>query len=248
MSKYTTEVRYICENACGYTESQGYSKVEQILTQSAPKVFDFDFPIFDETYRLPLERKILRHFYTREIGEETVGLWKLRLSSRLNEIMPYYNQLYLSELYEFNPLYDADYYKTGNSSGNRNEAENISAESNSSTASAPKGNTWNLYSDTPQGGVLGIENAEDPSLATNAYLTNATHVISDGSGSTSETSNTGNSERGATIGTTEEYLQHVYGKFPGRSYSALIKEYRELFLNIDAQIIKELEDLFMGLW
>ena len=98
MSKYTTEVRYICENYANQTESKGYNSVQNILDNSWDKVFDFDFPIFDENYREPLCKKILKHFYTREIGEETVGLWKLRLDDRMNEIMPYYNQLYESEL------------------------------------------------------------------------------------------------------------------------------------------------------
>lgn len=108
MSKYTSEVRFICEHYAGLSESAGGNTVEQIITTALPKVFDFDFPIFDESYRSVLETKILRHFYTREICEETVGLWKLRLNTRLNDIMPYYNQRYASELITFNPLFDTD--------------------------------------------------------------------------------------------------------------------------------------------
>lgn len=111
MSKYTTEVRYICEQAAGLEESKGFDSVENILTIAAPKIFNFNFPIFDENYRIVLEKKILKHYYTREIGAETVGLWKLWLDSRMNEIMPYYNQLYESELIDFNPLYNTDYTK-----------------------------------------------------------------------------------------------------------------------------------------
>lgn len=107
MSKYTTEVRYICESLYD-GESHGFSDVEQIIKQTAPLVFDFAFPIFDEGYRLALECKILRHYYTREISEETVGLWKLRLADKLNLIMPYYNKLYNSELLNFNPFIDVD--------------------------------------------------------------------------------------------------------------------------------------------
>lgn len=109
MSKYTTEVRFICENAAGYTESQGYDKVEQIIAQSRSKIFDFDYPIFDSDYKSVIETKILKHYYTREIGLETVGLWKHFLNMRMNEIMPYYNKLYTSELLEFNPLYNVKY-------------------------------------------------------------------------------------------------------------------------------------------
>ena len=108
MSKYTTQVRFICETAAGLSESEGQTTVKQIIAAAIPSVFDFDFPIFDESYRTVLETKILKHFYTREIGLETVGLWKLKLDTKLNEIMPFYNQLYKSELIEFNPMYDVD--------------------------------------------------------------------------------------------------------------------------------------------
>ena len=107
MSNYTTEVRYICEVNAGKTNSVGYSNIDDVLEESWNKIFDFNFPIFDENYRKPLCIKILKHYYTREIGEETVGLWKLRLNSRMNEIMPYYNKLYEAWAKEFNPLFDS---------------------------------------------------------------------------------------------------------------------------------------------
>lgn len=114
MSKYTTEVRYICETNAGLKESKGYNSIAEIIANSRTKIFDFDYPIYDESYRSVLETKILKHYYTREIGLETVGLWKLKLDTKMNEIMPYYNQLYRSALIEFNPMYTTDLYTTGN--------------------------------------------------------------------------------------------------------------------------------------
>ena len=113
MSKYTTEVRYICENYAHKSESEGYNSVQSILDNSWDKVFDFDFPIFDDTYKPVLCKKILKHYYTREICEETVGLWKLRLDSRMNEIMPYFNKLYDSELISIAPLVNNRYTVNG---------------------------------------------------------------------------------------------------------------------------------------
>ena len=117
MSHWTTEVRFICENAAGLIESVGFTNINSVLDKSWNKVFDFDFPLFDDNYRKALCIKILRHFYTREICEETVGLWKLRLNDKLNMIMPYYNQLYESELIKINPLYTVNYTKNHNDSG-----------------------------------------------------------------------------------------------------------------------------------
>lgn len=131
MSKYTTEIRFICEEASGLIASQGYNSLDNILNQAIPKIFDFSYPIFDESYRKILEKKILKHFYTREICEETVGLWKLRLDSKLNEIMPYYNKLYNSELIEFNPLYNVSLNRVHNSDILNNKVENEAINENS---------------------------------------------------------------------------------------------------------------------
>lgn len=289
MAKYTTEVRSICENYAGLTESVGYDQIDDVIRNSRTKIFDFSYPIFDEAYRPVLETKILLHNYTREICEETVGLWKLRLKAKMNEIMPFYNKLYESELLKFNPLYDTDYYKDGKRTGkedsttvnanNRNSKYSGTDTTNSNTVRGgadsvqtnerDKYSEWNLYSDTPQGGIEGIIGAEDePSLEDNGYLTNARHILHDGDGTTSSgtttyggTSNTvdqtnyGKQNVTTDNGTTdfngnslEDYAEHVYGKMPGKSNSKLLMEFRETFLNIDMDIINDLRNLFFNLW
>lgn len=138
MSKYTTQVRFICETAAGLSESEGQASVNKIIAAAIPSVFDFNFPIFDEAYRNVLESKILKHYYTREIGLESVGLWKLKMDTKLNEIMPYYNQLYKSELLDFNPFYDVDL--TRDHTLNRSEQ---SEQTGNETADATKNGTIN---------------------------------------------------------------------------------------------------------
>ena len=72
MSKYTTELRYILEDLAGLKDSVGYNSVATVINEARPKLFDFDYPIFDENYRPVLETKICKHFYTREIGAESL--------------------------------------------------------------------------------------------------------------------------------------------------------------------------------
>lgn len=223
MSKYTTEVRFICEQYAGLNDSVGFGGIGAVIESARSKIFDFKYPIFDEAYRGVLETKILKHYYMREIGLETVGLWKHYLDMKMNEIMPYYNQLYKSELLEFNPLYDIDITTehTGTKDGT---ATSIGDTSNNSK-------TNSYYSDTPQGGVDGIESL--------SYLTTASINTSNG-----ETKN----ENSTTIKDTESYLEHVQGKNGGTSYAKMLEEYRSTFLNIDVKVINELKDLFMNLW
>lgn len=109
MSKYTTEVRYICEEYAGLDESVGYDDIDKVVDLAVPKVFDVDnIPVYVEEHKPLLFKKILLHYYQREIGFETVGLWKYYLNTKLKEIMPYYNKLYESELLEYNPLQNVD--------------------------------------------------------------------------------------------------------------------------------------------
>ena len=363
MSKYTTEVRFICEKAAGYDESVGYDKIEEILEKSWKDVFSFAFPIFDENYRSVLCKKILKHYYTREIGFETVGLWKLKLDMAMNEIMPYYNKLYETELIKFNPIYDADYTKThegedagegaetgkhtgtiadegshtgtvtdegshtgtvsdehehGGSVGDSGTHTGTIADagthggtitdegSKDSTDNRVRNeqlseSTWDVYSDTPQGALTNVDQ--------NTYLTNArkishdseldvtdddiyretngnertfnetngnTRTFNEGQGNLrtynetndntrtydedqentrtfdEEQDNTKTFNEGTqtdrTYSNTNQYVEHVVGKFPGKSYASLIKEFRDNLLNIDVDIIGELSDLFIKLW
>lgn len=117
MSKYTTELRYICESLVGKLESEGYNSIEEIIDEAHDKIFSFDYPIFDPEYKAGLEKKIIKRYYTREICAETYGRWKLFLESRMLEIMPYYNQLYNSELIKYNIFEDVNYERTGNRTG-----------------------------------------------------------------------------------------------------------------------------------
>ena len=190
MSKYTTEVRFICESYAGLSESVGLSKTTEIIEKARSLIFDFDYPIFDDEYKKILETKILKHYYTQEIGFEVVGLWKLYLDEKLNLIMPYYNQLYQSALLKIEPLINIKNETTHNETANENNSQQNTANdsttenetnnqtvtdtktSNSSESGTNTGSTnsendnWTLSSDTPQGGLEGIKSME--------YLTNAT--------------------------------------------------------------------------
>lgn len=253
MSKYTTEVRFICENSAGLSESEGANNVDSILDKCWNKVFNFDFPIFDENYRQVLCRKILKHYYTREIAHETVGRWKLALNAKLNEIMPYYNQLYKSELLEFNPFYDVDLTRSREGSGTSNKTSN-NTETNSGTSknvSSESGtsntDTLNRFSDTPQNSM------DTQGIANSVPLTTVTKVNEDNTTTNESTdtltrndTKTGNGTE--NINNTDKYIETVKGKQGTENYSSLLKKFRETFLNIDMMIIEDCSDCFFTLW
>lgn len=239
MSKYTTEVRFICEQKSGLRESVGASDIDNVLKTSWDKIFTSKAKFFDEAYRSVLCQKILKHYYFREICCETVGLWVTWCNTRLEEIMPYYNQLYESARLKFEPLQDVNVTRVHNRKGVEVREQNSNTDITSNTKSDSSNKRMDLYSDTPQGSLTGVENEE--------YLTNARKVTDTNTTNNTGTTNTDESVNG-TNNTTEDYLETVSGKQGAQSFSKLLSEYRSTLLNIDMQVIEEFSDLFMNLW
>lgn len=196
MSKYTTELRYLVESN-----------------------FDLglkDYPIFDEAYRETLNQKIIRHYYFREIGMETAELFKMYLNMTMNEIMPYYNQLYKSELIKFNPLYNVDKFETADTdfNGSQDFTGNVKANGKTETtgtgtsttttdttgtsdgnnsgenSSTTTTNTKTVDSDTPQG-LLSIGNIEGEVYASKAQFAHGTTTTSGNSSGTDHNETSG---------------------------------------------------------
>ena len=202
MSKYTVTIKSLMDNN-----------------------FDFgltSYPIYNETHREDLNKKILNHYYENEIGFETANLFKFYLNNKLNEIMPYYNDLYRKqEIILMNALDNVNLYEE--STRLNNNAVNTSSNSTS--------NTKNLYQDTPQG-KINLSDIEDEMWATN--FTNNLNNADDTSTST------GNSD--------ENFTRHIHGN-NGKKYNIeVFKDIKDNILNIDLMIINELEDLFMGIY
>lgn len=279
MSKYTTQVRFICESKSGLEVSGGSGDVDNIIAGSWNKIFTSKAPFFDEAYRSVLCSKILKHYYMREICCETVGIWTLWMNTRLEEIMPYYNQLYESAKIEFDPMHDVELTRkherniigTNEENGTRTETSggNRTLEGNRDTDTTGNGtkNTTSgsdetkrdLYSDTPQGAITGLENEN--------YLTNARKITDNVNGTADEETNTteksgtnytetentnsnvnGETKNTGSSNTVEDYLESVIGKQGTESFSSLLNKFRETFLNIDMMVINEFSDLFFGLW
>ena len=259
MSKYTTEVRFICESKSGLEVSGGSDDVDNIIAGSWNKIFTSKAPFFDEAYRSVLCQKILKHYYLREICCETVGIWTLWMNTRLEEIMPYYNQLYESAKIEFNPMHDVDLSRTHKITGNEiatgkrdatgNNDTNITTNETANNTTDRTDDRKDLYSETPQGALTGVENE--------TYLTNARKIndiineTSDGNANRTENNSSDYSnkeETSSNIDTTEDYIENVTGKQGTESFSSLLNKFRETFLNIDMMVIEEFSDLFFGLW
>lgn len=263
MSKYTTELRFICESLAGEKQSVDGSKVAQIVSTARPLIFDFDYPIYSQDYKQVLETKIIMHFYTREIGLETYGLWKLKLNTKLNEIMPFYNRMYQALESEFNLLADVDYLDSfdGNKNGTEDSTntrieeggytKNLTRNGSDTVHAEGENQNINKYSATPQGSLQNVLSDE--------YLTDANVTNTSGENTETTTHNAIDNEsldrdgKDTTSGNVtrnekQNDMRHVVGIHGGKSYADMFANYQQKMVNVDMAIINELEELFMQVW
>lgn len=271
MADYTTLLRSICESLAGLTDTVGNDDINSVIETARPLIFSFTYPVIpDVTPKEELERKILRHYFFREIGFETYGQWKFFLENRMREIMPYYNQLYQSALLmeDIDPFNDVDYKRTTTHTGTDTEGgttrtagntQNVGKDSTERTYNdlqvdvTPTSGTKRKYSDTPQGSISNLEN--------DTYLTNAEITVGYGKDTTTTSGGyTDDLTRGTssiddhtvTHGKTMTFgntlIETLEGKTGSAQYAEMLEKLRNTFLNIDLMVIDDLKDLFMNIY
>lgn len=181
-----------------------------------------EYPIFDEEYRPTLNRKITRHFYNQEIGMETISMFQLAMSRLMDEIMPYYNELYKFDLLQADPLSTVD-IKTFTTNKDKTTATGESTADSSSDAKSRA-----VSSDFPQQALQ----------ANSDYATSAQDNISNSSGNSTNSESRNNVTDGTVDSSTKGYNGHA---------PQLIQAARAALINVDLMIIGEIDraGLFM---
>lgn len=237
MSTYTIELKDVIEIIYGtnfdrYDWAQEYHEVRfnGVKYGKLPIVPDWSlmglgtYPIFDENYRDVINGKIVDEYFNREIGTETIDNWLLMIRKKMDQIMPYYNKLYLSEQIEFDPISTIDITTKANSSGKETGINEVTATTSSDTQSGSR----TVSQELPQTLLSG--NGD--------YATAASDANSDSKISSS------NSQNGQTDSTNENESNSTTSGYQGVA-AELLMRYRNTIINIDTMVISSLEDCFM---
>lgn len=194
------------------------------------EMFGLDaYPIHDPLHRAVLNQKIIDHFWNRESAFETLSQFRSKLRTFMNIQMPYFNQLYKSELLSIDPLVSQRIETL-----RENEAT-IGTKSNENTTgdTSTQGRSAATAMDMPQSELSEYGD----------YASGANHTIQDskvnqtGEGSSNSDTETESKSKDISTGYTQ-------------SQAELLMLYRTSFLNIDADIVAliESENLFMKIW
>lgn len=216
MSKYTVELRKIIANT-SREEVESWFKdydLEDYLTDEEITVIT-DRGTWSKD---KLARKIVDHYFMKEIGLETVGLFKHQAKVAMQEIMEEKLPLIYSASIEYDPMVNVDFTETYSSTGA------------SQSTSQNSGSGITINSDTPQNRVSKA-NILAGEYASSTSGTETDNTITDGSNSSQNYTRTQRGNSG-TLTTAQK----------------LVEQYRKNIIMIDRDIIKELNSLFMGIY
>lgn len=215
--------------------------------------------------RSELNQKILNHYKYREIGFETVGRFLDELEIAMNEIMPYYNQLFFTLDQDYNILFNADYTRdieitkagedqSDTTSTISNKTENT-AHDESSVDSSNQDLSKHIQSQTPQSELdITAENIDSVSYADqvdwNKSNAQGTSSTSGESSSSTDHEGTGNVQANTTREENEHSLETVRGNYGMVSSQQLVAQFRKLIRNVERDIIMDdrIQELFMMIY
>ena len=248
MSKYTTMLRFPVEQRL---RDLGLTPDEE----NWPKIYRYvglgDYPIYDESHRQVLNDKIIRRYWMREIGFETMGLFRWNMRTMMHEIMPYYNELYKTVGLIDDPLSTRDMsyeeqWARGESektSSERTSTSSVDGQTSSQSHSATDGRT--VFQDTPMNG-LDTGAIESMDYASEVTFDDTT-VDANSSGTSSsdtQSSENGSGTRDGDFEGSKAHREHGYD----RPQAETLLTYRKTIINIDLEIVDRLNVLFFGLW
>ena len=232
MAKYTIELRKLCEIYSRETveswfksyEISDYLRPTEIQSIEKAGLWNKD----------KLARKIVDHYFMREIGFETPALFIHYVKTTMQEIMEEKLPLIYSSSIDYDPLINVDFTE----SFKRNQQGKLENEGNSNSSSHSNSSSLNIDNTTPQTRI------------SKQNLENGIYASSVGQGeNNSQINDNTKTNNKNTSSSNEEYTKTVRGN-SGVTASAqkMIEQYRDNIIAIDRGIIKELNSLFMGLY
>lgn len=220
-------------------------ELRNIAETPGMKVFDFDYHFYEPQFQCDFEEKFIDHYYFDEIGFETVGRFKQRLKSKLNMKMPYYEQLYKTELkaQDIDFLLNKDLRETfirtlDKEDSVKGQDDTSSSSTNSSSNSAT--------SDIKESNVAdGVASAK----LSDGYLTSVSNNSLKGTSSTTGKESIGKTSSQDSTGKETEKTEFISkGNIGVTSSAELLEKWRSVLINIDEMIIDDCRDLFMGIY
>ena len=228
MASYTIELRKVCEYY-GREEVESWFKSYKLEDALTPEQIEV-ITKFGVWSKEKLASMIVDHYFMREIGFETPALFKHYAKLTMNEIMPRYLLKIYTQFLEYDPLSSVDYIEeyTREIEGEATGKSNSNSKNNASGL--------NINNNTPQTRI----NKQDINTGVYASSVNQSDTESNIEDETKTNSNS------KTIEKYTHTMKGDNGVIVTNQY--LVREFRELAVSFNEEIINELNKLFIGLY
>lgn len=219
--------------------------------------FNYNFYCDDLEVKKKFEEKFINHYWLHEIGCETPARWNQMLKSRLNLIMPYYKQLYETELKSKNIefLLNKDYTETFTRELNRTNQDMNQVNGSSDVTMSNHGTTTDTKNSTNTSKSSSLNDGVASASLEHGYLTQVSEekgqlssTTSSNDSSDSHTTNTQSLQSNGEMGERESHTIIGKGNIGITSSAELLQKWRDVLINIDEMIIKDCHDLFMQVY
>lgn len=228
MATYTIELRRVCD-IYGRDEVENWFKDYNVLNYLTPKQIE-QIEKFGVWSKDRLATKIVDHYFMREIGFETPALFKHYAKVYMQEIMERQFPKIYSNFLEYDPLSNVDFTETYT-----REIEG-STEGISNSSSKNNASGFNINNNTPQKRITKQE-IDEGIYASQTNQSDTKTNIEDETNAQSSSN------------TIEKFTRHEEGDNGVIiTNQRLVKEYREIIVAIDEEIINELSKLFMCIY
>ena len=232
MASYTMQLRKVIEYF-GREEVENWFKDYDLSHYLTPTQIE-QITKFNVWSKDRLAEKIVDNYYMREIGFETPALFKHYAKIEMKKIMERYLPKIYSNFLEYDPLSNVDFTETYT----REIAGQTQNQGTSNSTSQNNASGLNVNSDTPQG-----------QISKQAILSGSYASQTNASETESEIEDNTTTENQGTSNTIETFTRHEEGDNGVIiTNQRLVKEYREIIVAIDEEIINELNCLFMGIY
>ncbi len=232
-------------------------ELNELLNDERIGVFTFDYAFYSSnpSDKQTFERTFTDTYYFYEIGFETPERFKKHLQARLDLIMPYYQQLAMTEWDKVRTNEQMMTSKnltettTHEQTLTGTQSSNIT-ETGESTGNNQSSSTQNTTIDNKQSQLAdGVTQAS----LTNGYLTGVDKSESTGTGTDSLTSTQTQSNEQSGTSSNEQTIKDTTtftskGDIGIQTPAYAITEWRKVIININQMIIDECKDLFMKIY
>ena len=256
MARYTVELRELINN-------EGVKPLIDKALSTYP-IYQSISQVEDVKYLIPsreqLNNKLLNHYKYREIGFETVGRFLDELEITMNEIMPFYNQMYktVETMFNIDDIFGnvnvTETFKeerSGTAKTTDSGSSTSSANDSSNTTSSVNSTSKTLESETPQGNISKTASQIDD--VTHADKGTWTKNTSSDSAETSGQSSSNASSESESNSESSGIVEHTFTKKGNQgvnTYAHDMNEFRTSIIDVTNQILedKRIKELFMQVY